>query len=367
MRNLPAIFAALFGAAALFAEAAAPVSAPEQSDPSNPIWGSVPEVVATVGGKPVTRQEFVKTFLESLPEGKLPPEATAETVAQAAPGVVKFQVARLLLEPKFAASGITPSFERSKATIRQEIDALPPADRKALAAWLATQNETIDQYIDGKAKNPKLQFQHAFREFAAAQIYRGIPAAPTSVSRAEQEKFYHENSAEFKAPADPADSIRTSHILISAPAKASAEVKAKAKEKAERLLAELRKDPARFEELARNESDCPSSEYGGSIDPFLPRQKRLSQKYEAAAAKLKIGEISPAVETEFGCHLIRRDALKPARQLTFEESTPDIEAYLITQKRLETARQRQEAMMRYLAELEAAGQVSYKIPMPELK
>ena len=73
------------------------------------------------------------------------------------------------------------------------------------------------------------------------------------------------------------------------------------------------------------------------------------------------------VEDEFGFHLIRRDALRPARQLSFEESLPDLEAFLTAQKRQTLLKQKQEAMMRFLAELEAANQVSYKISMPNMR
>ena len=116
------------GSATLWAE-----DRPVPSDPADPLWKSIPEVVATVKGKPITRQDFIKTFTESLPDGKLPPEATAETVAQVAPGLVKFQVARILLEPKFAESGIKPSVERSRDISRKELDSLSPNARKALA------------------------------------------------------------------------------------------------------------------------------------------------------------------------------------------------------------------------------------------
>ena len=350
------------GSATLWAE-----DRPVPSDPADPLWKSIPEVVATVKGKPIPRQDFIKTFTESLPDGKLPPEATAETVAQVAPGLVKFQVARILLEPKFAESGIKPSVERSRDIIRKELDSLSPNDRKALAAWLMTQNETIDQFVESKAKNPKLQFQHAFREFAAKSIYRGLPAVPGTPSREEMEKLYRENLPLFKMAADPADSVRTSHILVAIPRKASKEEKEKAKAKAQQLLAEVRKDPKRFEEIARRESDCPTAAGGGSVEPFRPKEKRLSQKYEAAAVKLKQGEISDVVEDEFGFHLIRRDALRPARQLSFEESLPDLEAFLTAQKRQTLLKQKQEAMMRFLAELEAANQVSYKISMPNMR
>lgn len=71
------------------------------------------------------------------------------------------------------------------------------------------------------------------------------------------------------------------------------------------LKAEL-EGGADFAELARANSDCPSSEDGGSLGSF-PRGAMVKEFDEAAFA-LQPGQVSDVVETAFGYHLIQRTA-----------------------------------------------------------
>lgn len=61
-----------------------------------------------------------------------------------------------------------------------------------------------------------------------------------------------------------------------------------------------------FEDLARKHSKCPSSARGGDLGPVDSR--RLDPDFAEAAESLKAGEISKAVRTRFGYHLIQRKA-----------------------------------------------------------
>ena len=61
-----------------------------------------------------------------------------------------------------------------------------------------------------------------------------------------------------------------------------------------------------FEELAKEFSKCPSGKTGGSLGSFGKGQ--MVAPFETAALNLKVGEISGPVKTQFGYHLIRRDA-----------------------------------------------------------
>jgi peptidyl-prolyl cis-trans isomerase C len=59
-----------------------------------------------------------------------------------------------------------------------------------------------------------------------------------------------------------------------------------------------------FEKLARDFSLCPSAQQGGHLGEF-PRGKMVPA-FEQALLKLKPGEVSPVVRTQFGYHLIKR-------------------------------------------------------------
>lgn len=59
-----------------------------------------------------------------------------------------------------------------------------------------------------------------------------------------------------------------------------------------------------FEKLARDFSHCPSSKNDGHLGTF-PRGKMVPS-FEKALLKLKEGEVSSPVKTQFGYHLIKR-------------------------------------------------------------
>ena len=60
----------------------------------------------------------------------------------------------------------------------------------------------------------------------------------------------------------------------------------------------------KFESLARKFSTCPSKTRGGNLGVF-PKGKMVSEFWNACA-KLKNGEISLPVKSQFGYHIIKR-------------------------------------------------------------
>ncbi|TFG20060.1 MAG: peptidylprolyl isomerase [Promethearchaeota archaeon] len=60
----------------------------------------------------------------------------------------------------------------------------------------------------------------------------------------------------------------------------------------------------KFEDLAREFSECPSKNKGGDLG-FFERGKMVPE-FERAVLSLKIGDISEPVKTQFGWHLIKR-------------------------------------------------------------
>jgi peptidyl-prolyl cis-trans isomerase C len=63
-------------------------------------------------------------------------------------------------------------------------------------------------------------------------------------------------------------------------------------------------DGAKFEDLARDYSECPSGKEGGNLGEF--GKGMMVPSFEKAAFALLPGEVSEIVRTQFGFHLIKR-------------------------------------------------------------
>jgi peptidyl-prolyl cis-trans isomerase D len=204
----------------------------------------------------------------------------------------------------------------------------------------------------------------AFMERREVQVARFAPADFASQVRptdAELEAYYKENAAQFQAPEQAAieylvldienvkkgvtvneqdlktyfeqnasrmggqEERRASHILIAAPKDAPAAEKAKARAKAEELLAAVKKSPDSFAEVAKKNSQDPgSAPQGGDLDFFA--RGAMTKSFEDAAFALGKGQISGIVETEFGFHIIKVTDIKAPKQRNFEQMKPELEA-----------------------------------------
>ncbi|MFZ6844781.1 SurA N-terminal domain-containing protein [Undibacterium sp. RuTC16W] len=148
-----------------------------------------------------------------------------------------------------------------------------------------------------------------------------------TVSDAEIQVFYEQN----KKSATTEEQRRASHILISSNKDAKDADKAAAKQKAEKLLADVRKSPESFAKLAKEHSQDPvSAERGGDLDYF--GKGAMTKAFEDTVFKLKQGEISELVQTEFGYHIIQLTAIKPASVKSLEEMKSQIVADIKKQK-----------------------------------
>jgi peptidyl-prolyl cis-trans isomerase D len=133
-------------------------------------------------------------------------------------------------------------------------------------------------------------------------------------------KYYQENIARYTSP----EERRASHILIKADKSAPADEREKARAKAQALLAEVRKAPGTFAELAKKNSDDPgSASKGGDLDFF--GHGAMVKPFEDSVFALKPGEISDLVETDFGYHIIRLDAMRGGEKKPFEAVRGEVE------------------------------------------
>ena len=141
------------------------------------------------------------------------------------------------------------------------------------------------------------------------------------VSDEEIKKFYQENQSRFQTP----EERRASHILIPAAASASPDEKAKAKAQAEDLFKQLKANPKKFGEFAAQYSKDPgSAEKGGDLGFF--GRGLMVKPFDAAAFSMKVGDITGPVETQYGYHIIRLDAIKAMKPTAQEAVRAQIES-----------------------------------------
>lgn len=148
-----------------------------------------------------------------------------------------------------------------------------------------------------------------------------------AVDDAEITKYYNEHQSEFATQ----EQRQASHILIAVSAQASDADKKAAKDKAEQVLQKVKQSPNSFAALAKQYSQDPgSAANGGDLGMF--GRGTMVKPFEEAVYKLKVGETSDLVQSDFGFHIIRLAAIKAAKTQSLAEVKGFIAQRLKAQK-----------------------------------
>ncbi len=283
---------------------------------------------------------------------------------------------KIASEPAFQVDGHF-DFREYQAVLRQNLNMLPNEFESAMRAQMVQdalrhmvmqavpvsesearqvfnlQNETVSvayievpyqNFMAGISPTDKQVEQYyqahrdSFREperikIAYIHYDPALLAARFNPTDKEIEQFYQDNlKSRFTHP----EEAEASHILIRVAPDASAEVKARAKKKAEEILRKLKKG-AKFAELAKKYSDDPGSKLQGGNLGFFSRDQMI-KPFSDAVFSMKPGQIR-IVESPFGYHVVRLDALKPAHTDTLIEAKPRIIAILREQHGSSMARE----------------------------
>jgi len=145
----------------------------------------------------------------------------------------------------------------------------------------------------------------------------------TAVSDADIAAYYEQNKGRYGTE----EQRRASHILIT-PEGGDKEA---ARKKAEGILATLKANPNDFAKIAKEQSKDPgSAAQGGDLGYF--GKGMMVKPFEDTVFRLKVGETSDVVETDFGFHIIRVTDIKPAHARPLAEVRAEIEKDLRTQR-----------------------------------
>lgn len=170
-------------------------------------------------------------------------------------------------------------------------------------------------------------------------------AGQITVPEAELRSYYDQNKARFGRD----EERRASHILFTVGESGTGKDKDAVRKVAQEVLARVRATPADFAKLAKQYSKDPgSAANGGDLGVF--GRNMMVKPFEEAAYKLKEGEISDLVESDFGFHIIRVTEIKPAQVKPFEEVRAEIE----------TEYRRQQAQKKFAEAAEAFTNTVYE-------
>jgi peptidyl-prolyl cis-trans isomerase SurA len=305
------VLTALALAAALAAPAAARAQQPAPPQPGTRVWD---RVVATVGDtsllysdvlieaeamqaqgqtvptEPAARTEFMRTLLQRRVDDLLLLEAARRDRT-------------ILIDPTDVVTAVENQINR----VQQNF-----GSQAAMEAELAKTGRTLDQYRQELTRT--YTDQTLVQRFKQQRLSR---MALPPVSDEEVRAFYEREKAGLGTR--PATLSFQQAIVKPVP---SDSADARARRRAEEILAELRRG-GDFEALARRNSADPSAQQGGMLGWF--RQGQMVREFEAMAFSLLAGQISPVVKTEYGYHIIKLEKVRgPERQARHILIRPEI-------------------------------------------
>ena len=210
---------------------------------------------------------------------------------------------------------------------RQKIAASSEEIQKMLDAEVSRfgSKELFEEKLKGDSLTPE-DYRHRIEKgLAIKKLIEKEISTTIKVTEEEKKAFYAAHKNEFEQP----EGVQMSHILINVKPGASKEETAKARKKIEEILAKV-KGGENFAELARKNSECPTSSKGGDLG--YVSKGRMVPEFEKAAYALKPGQVSDVVQTQFGFHIIKVGEKSPAQILPYEKVEKGIENAIKNQK-----------------------------------
>lgn len=238
------------------------------------------EVVASVNGTDITRDKLYDAMLEA---------GGTNTINS----LIMYEV----IDQEAKKANVTVS----EADIDKEVDNIKKSSGgdEGFNQMLAQYNLTVE----------------ALRKEMIPQVQLTKLLTPkVNVTDQEIKDFYEANKASMSTP----EQVRASHILV------------KTKEEADAIEKEL-KGGADFAALAKEKStDTGSKVNGGDLNFFGKGQ--MVPEFEEAAFKMKVGEVSEPVKSQFGYHIIKLTDKKEAVNPTLDDKKVEIKEQLTKQK-----------------------------------
>lgn len=276
-----------------------PVAAAESS--------ALPEIVAVINGKPIYSSELTVATDNRIKQLHRPVTKANENESNRH---IQHEALEALIDQELLAqAGAALNLKDTEAKIAKRM-ILPPGISSDNASPAKEQKEQIEARKDNIRKD-------ILRESYLEQKGLLNPEVDEQTLR----RFYEQNRQRFSV----SKTVRARHILIRLPKAPTAEQEQEARNKADKILVEV-KQGKDFELLAIQNSDCTSNENGGDLG-FI-KQGYMPHEFDAVAFSLKPSEISNVVKTRYGFHIIRIEDSKPESIMDFDKVKNYIAGYL---------------------------------------
>ena len=192
------------------------------------------------------------------------------------------------------------------------------------ASKISPTDEDLQSYYQAHTS----KFQRA-EQASVEYVVLDLDAVRAGITLSEEDlrTYYKENLDRLAGR----EERRVSHILVNASKDAPASERDKAKARAEELLAQVRKSPGSFAEVAKKNSQDPGSSTAGGDLGYIARGAMV-KPFEDAVFAMKAGDISDVVETDFGFHVIKLADIKRPPTPTFESLRASLETELKQQQ-----------------------------------
>jgi peptidyl-prolyl cis-trans isomerase SurA len=282
---------------------AAPLTrvAAQRVDPSAQ---TVDRIVAVVGNKPILESQVEEQIaMMRSSGGELPSDSAGreqarhDILSQMIDEEILVQQAERDTSVRVTEQEVEDEVQKTVENVHRQFGSQQEFESNLHNAGFASEEEWRRWLTDSQRR--MILQQRLIENLKQKNKLRPIPP-----SEAEMRKYWTQTE---KRPQHPA-LITFRQIVISVHPEPKASARARAV--AESLLAELRHG-ANFAELAkRHSADSSSRTQGGELGWF--RRGVMVKPFEEAAFKLKPGEISNVVETEFGFHIIQVERIQPA-------------------------------------------------------
>jgi peptidyl-prolyl cis-trans isomerase SurA len=252
----------------------------------------IEEIIARVNNQIITRTEFLHSKEELKKEAQQQDPVNADKlIAERDKDVLRDLIDQELLLAKGKDLGITADTEVIKKLdeMRKDmkLDTMEELEKAAQSQGISFEdfkqnlrNQIITQQVIGKEVGSRL-----------------------AINKVDEQKFYDEHKSEMEQP----ETIRLSEILISTDAKPNdssdeAQRLQAAQAKADDLLAQIRKG-AKFEDVAKKNSDGPTAAQGGDLGVF--KRGTLAKELEDKTFAMKAGDVSDVIRTKQGFVILK--------------------------------------------------------------